>query len=561
MHRSLCPHAIVLPEGRLLDATIADFNLIKAAHLGLNPSFDDAMIDRAYCAPEQSSTSGIVAKIGPWTDIYSLALVILTAVTGKTPNERETSPDLSPLARNLRPVFEKMLERSPAKRFQSMDEVVKHLDLARDAAPLQSVLNRALSVRLPRIARSTAAEPVPVPAARPTPAPARVVPPAKAPPVARATVAYSPPTQAPRPRPTPPPPIAARPSPAAPLGKFHESRSSLNFGALARRTAAGVSALLLAASPWMFQTSWLEGPADASTVAPATKGQPAVSPRAGVERALRSFALLPKGRVYGADNTFSQVTLRIHRPTRVSVYARNGRVLFNRAVQPGDIYHAPSLPNLSLTAEDGGAVEVLYDGSSTGFIGQDGVALERAKLNAFASAAPPRPKPPATQPKPAPAIEQAPPPVAAGDDGSALASLIPPAPEIEIITEPAEPPAQAPEAAPPAVARDEGPEPPAWIEVTPRATRGYVEIPLPSPPATEAEAPRTGLLGRLAPRLSAAPTPVSEPAVSKQAADRAKNAADMAKAARDAAREKAAREARGRERAFFNSALGVSTPY
>src|SRR5688572_13399865 len=39
IHRGLSPHAIALPQGRLSDATITDFNLIKAAHSGLGDAF------------------------------------------------------------------------------------------------------------------------------------------------------------------------------------------------------------------------------------------------------------------------------------------------------------------------------------------------------------------------------------------------------------------------------------------------------------------------------------------------------------------------------------------
>ena len=55
IHRGLRPHAIALPQGRLSDATITDFNLIKSAHTGQSAAFDDAMVDHDFCAPEQLS--------------------------------------------------------------------------------------------------------------------------------------------------------------------------------------------------------------------------------------------------------------------------------------------------------------------------------------------------------------------------------------------------------------------------------------------------------------------------------------------------------------------------
>ena len=158
VHRNLRPHAIALPEGRLAEAVVTDFNLIKTAHSGRNPAFDDAMLDHAFCAPEQLSKNREGAVVGPWTDIYSLALVVLAAM-GAKPSESDAAPDLSLLPRKLRPVFERMLEPRPARRLQSMDDVVRQLDLALGSAPLRSLLNRAPSLRLPRFRRSEIQEP------------------------------------------------------------------------------------------------------------------------------------------------------------------------------------------------------------------------------------------------------------------------------------------------------------------------------------------------------------------------------------------------------------------
>jgi hypothetical protein len=49
--------------------------------------------------------------------------------------------------------------------------------------------------------------------------------------------------------------------------------------------------------------------------------------------------------------------------------------------------------------------------------------------------------------------------------------------------------------------------------------------------------------------------------LSAEAAARAKAASEMAKALRERAQERATQENRGRERAFFNSALGVNSRY
>jgi serine/threonine protein kinase len=715
IHRNLSPHAIALPGGRLADATICDFNLIKAAHTGMNPAFDDAMVDHAYCAPEQLSTSGVESSIGPWTDVYSLALVILAAVSGNTePGDRKASADLSPLPKKFHPIFAKMLDPVPARRFQSMDEIVKQLDVAGDSPGLDRLLNRVRSISLPRVssavaqpsaparvqppaaAKSTAAAPAPTRSQPPAPAAAKAppmaqqaakTPPVAAPPAKPATSA-APAAKAPEPvvapavkvAPVAPAPIKAPPvsaslrtlapaerlsekTPAASLGAFH-ARHSIGLGGIARRAAVALSALLLAASPWILQTAFPEGPADASVVPPG-QTETVEAPDA-IDAAEAAAASLPAGRVYGGDNTFSRVTLRIHRPARVAVHARGGRLLFSRTVQPGDTYRAPSLPDLRLTTDDAGAVEVLFSGTSAGFAGATGAALDQAPLNRLASLAPPIPRP-AVRPQAAPPIEQPNVPTiefATGDDGSIIASVTAPSQRVETPAEVAPPPVEAapratvpepsiatdvdaaeratasgapvaepaplsmvaapppgapvtaatPPASPapviaapvpppppaPVIAEPQLPDPPAFVEVTPRTPRGYVEIPLPPttaataqiavapPPPAEPERPRY-LLDRLFPsRLSpppaaAAKAPVARPAPPPQAATakavpvtapaapqpvlsaeaqaRAKAAADMAKATRERAQDRVMQENRARERAFFNSAMGVNSRY
>jgi serine/threonine protein kinase len=577
IHRGLRPHAIALPQGRLSDATITDFNLIKAAHSGLSPAFDNAMVDHDYCAPEQLSNSGEGAVVGPWTDVYSLALVILSALGGKQSEaERKANPDLSHLPRKLRPVFERMLEPRPARRLQSMDEVVKQLDVALESAPLQMLLNRAQAIRLPdfrRPARESvtpeARQVLPAPPAKT--APRVAAPPPKAPALARASL--------------PPLPESLQPAKTVPLGKFHGPQTSMGFGGMARRGAVALSALLLAATPWIIQTSLPRGPAEASTAPPSAQVQMASK----ANQAARAAAALPKGRVYGADNTNSRVTLRFHRPTRVTVHARGQRLLFSRAVQPGDTYRTPTLPDLTVSTEDGHAVEVLFNGTSAGFVGEDGAPVVKSSLTQLASLAPLPAAPPSKQTNqsavakevPAPSVtipeftvEVVPAPDAATDEpaGSDVAAPVDTVAPAIASREPASPPADAvatqaaPE--PPPVPAQETPAPPEAVVQTPVDAAPEQQAVIAPPPAPESEA-RRPLLDRLLPWRANRPAVAADesaalilsPAITKDAADRAKAAADKARAARDAAQQKAREETRRREGSFFNSTLGINSPY
>jgi cytoskeleton protein RodZ len=73
--------------------------------------------------------------------------------------------------------------------------------------------------------------------------------------------------------------------------------------------------------------------------------------------------------------------LRVHRPTHVAVRGARNRAFIDRALVPGDTYRVPNLVGLRLTATDAGAVEVILDGSSVGFVGQDGSAASALSLN------------------------------------------------------------------------------------------------------------------------------------------------------------------------------------
>src|SRR5580692_9639881 len=121
VHRDMSPDNVLLPDRRLDRARIIDFGI--AGKL-------------AYVAPEQFGDFG--REIGPWTDVYSLGLVILAVASGKdvdmgstlveAVDKRRQGVDLAAIPEDLRPLLEKMLAADPAKRARSMDEVLAVLD-------------------------------------------------------------------------------------------------------------------------------------------------------------------------------------------------------------------------------------------------------------------------------------------------------------------------------------------------------------------------------------------------------------------------------------------------
>ena len=129
-------------------------------------------------------------------------------------------------------------------------------------------------------------------------------------------------------------------------------------------------------------------PAPAAVARAAPPAPTAVAPAAPPARAAPATtaapvprpAALPPGTKYGAQNLNSRITLRAHRTLLVTVEGL-GKVFLARHLNPGDSYLVPNLTGLKLTVPDAGAVEVILDGGSMGFVGRDGVSVENISLN------------------------------------------------------------------------------------------------------------------------------------------------------------------------------------
>jgi len=117
VHGHLSPESVVLPGEGLTDAAIIGFSLIKAE----------------AGAPHLATPDG-EDSIGAWTDIRSLALVMVAASSGK-----HGGGDVSVLPRNLRTVVRKMLRSGPRGTLRSMDDVVDLLHrVVLDSEPRQA---------------------------------------------------------------------------------------------------------------------------------------------------------------------------------------------------------------------------------------------------------------------------------------------------------------------------------------------------------------------------------------------------------------------------------------
>jgi tRNA A-37 threonylcarbamoyl transferase component Bud32 len=124
-------HRDIKPENILLDACgrvkIADYGLAKIASLD-QPRItrsDVAMGTPHYMAPEQIERT---ADVDHRADIYSLGVVFYEMLTGELPLGRFKPPsEKSEVDRRLDRVVLKSLEKEPADRFQSAEEVKAQL--------------------------------------------------------------------------------------------------------------------------------------------------------------------------------------------------------------------------------------------------------------------------------------------------------------------------------------------------------------------------------------------------------------------------------------------------
>jgi serine/threonine-protein kinase len=136
VHRDMSPDNVILENDDIRAPKIIDFGIAKDLAASSATIVGDGFAGKLnYVAPEQLGDYG--REIGPWTDVYSLALVILAVAQGRNVDlsgslvdaidKRRRGPDLAAIPANLRPLIEAMLRPDPTERLRSMDEVVAML--------------------------------------------------------------------------------------------------------------------------------------------------------------------------------------------------------------------------------------------------------------------------------------------------------------------------------------------------------------------------------------------------------------------------------------------------
>jgi serine/threonine protein kinase len=83
IHRDMSPDNVLLPEGRVERAKIIDFGIAKSLDVAAETVVGDGFAGKiGYVAPEQFGDFD--RQVGPWTDVYSLGLVLLSYARGRS---------------------------------------------------------------------------------------------------------------------------------------------------------------------------------------------------------------------------------------------------------------------------------------------------------------------------------------------------------------------------------------------------------------------------------------------------------------------------------------------
>jgi serine/threonine-protein kinase len=144
VHRDMSPDNVILENDDIHSPKIIDFGIAKDLDASSATIVGEGFAGKLnYVAPEQLGDFG--REIGPWTDVYSLGLVILAVAMGRNVDmsgslvdaidKRRRGADVSAIPEAMQPLLAAMLRPDPKERLRSMDDVLAMLDGARIPSP------------------------------------------------------------------------------------------------------------------------------------------------------------------------------------------------------------------------------------------------------------------------------------------------------------------------------------------------------------------------------------------------------------------------------------------
>ncbi|MCE9572739.1 MAG: protein kinase [Deltaproteobacteria bacterium] len=185
-HRDLKPENVFIAETDDGEVTkLLDFGIARVATKDAALTQSGALMGTpAYMAPEQ--VAGNRGQIGPWTDVYSMGVILYEALSGASPFAAETVTEVlgKVLGRQFEPL-EKVRPGLPAAIYQVVDRAMSdepeqrfaHADAMRDAwtiahggVPTGSDAPRGQLRRVDAVAKTEASSPAIVPVAATLPA-------------------------------------------------------------------------------------------------------------------------------------------------------------------------------------------------------------------------------------------------------------------------------------------------------------------------------------------------------------------------------------------------------
>ena len=136
IHRDVSPDNVILEQGELERARIIDFGIAKDLDPSKKSIIGDGFAGKlGFVAPEQ--LGDFDRLVGSWSDVYSLALVIMAvasrgeidmgATLVQAVDKRRAGVDVSAAPEPLQPILTAMLQPDPQRRIRSMAEVVAEL--------------------------------------------------------------------------------------------------------------------------------------------------------------------------------------------------------------------------------------------------------------------------------------------------------------------------------------------------------------------------------------------------------------------------------------------------
>ncbi|WP_310534158.1 serine/threonine-protein kinase [Novosphingobium sp.] len=137
VHRDISPDNVILAGGNINQPRLIDFGIAKDLDPGKATIVGDGFAGKlTFVAPEQLGDFG--RDVGPWSDVYSLGLVILAVANRRNVDmgatlvdavdRRRQGVDVSGAPSSLQGVLAGMVQADPQKRLRSMADVLDALD-------------------------------------------------------------------------------------------------------------------------------------------------------------------------------------------------------------------------------------------------------------------------------------------------------------------------------------------------------------------------------------------------------------------------------------------------